>query len=60
MINVTYSGDQLIAYKVTGDHNIPRGEVSFTADLSPERDRGSLLDPILLSEGSAKKWGTKR
>ena len=64
MINVTYSGDQLIAYKVTGDKNIPRGEISFTADLSPNIDElpgpQTKLDPILLSESSAKKWGTKR
>mmetsp|Transcript_43205 Transcript_43205/g.78958 ORF Transcript_43205/g.78958 Transcript_43205/m.78958 type:complete len:432 (+) Transcript_43205:164-1459(+) len=67
MINVTYSGDQLIAYKVTGDKNIPRGEISFTADLSPHTsDTESQLpnqfklDPIILSESSAKKWGTKR
>lgn len=66
MINITYSGDQLIAYKVTGDHNIPRGHISFTADLSPPGYSSTLdskteeLDPIDLSEGSAKKWGTKR
>jgi hypothetical protein len=77
MINVTYSGDRLVAYKVTGDKNIPRGEVTFTADLappprpvgddfgpSPSRRRplpgGGALDPIVLSEGSAKKWGTRR
>jgi hypothetical protein len=66
MINVTYSGDQLIAYKVTGDKNIPRGHVTFTADLSPPGYSSSLdsetvaLDPIVLSDGSAKKWGTKR
>ncbi|KAL9185823.1 hypothetical protein ACHAXT_003600 [Thalassiosira profunda] len=63
MINVTYSGDQLIAYKVTGDKNIPRGEISFTADLSPNLDEmpgQSSLAPIDLSESSAKKWGTKR
>lgn len=68
MINVTYVGDHLIAYKVTGDHNIPRGEVTFTADLSPTDSTGSTndsngpsaLDPIVLSEASAKKWGTKR
>lgn len=68
MINVTYSGDTLVAYKVTGDKNIPRGEISFTADLSPGIDAADLpaghhsakLDPILLSESSAKKWGTKR
>ena len=68
MINVTYSGDQLIAYKVTGDKNIPRGEISFTADLSPHTfdtsdqlpNQQFKLDPIILSESSAKKWGTKR
>lgn len=66
MINVTYSGDQLIAYKVTGDKNIPRGEISFTADLSPRDGANSYasdqqpLDPIQLSESSAKKWGTRR
>jgi len=63
MINVTYSNDQLIAYKVTGDKNIPRGEITFTADLSPEYGEmpgQSTLDPILLSESSAKKWGTQR
>jgi len=63
MINVTYSGDRLIAYKVTGDKNIPRGEITFTADLSPfstELPGQSKLEPILLSESSAKKWGTTR
>lgn len=35
MINVTYAGDTLIAYKVTGDANVPRGEITFQADLSP-------------------------
>ena len=57
MINVTYSGDQLIAYKVTGDIDVPRGEITFTADLLPSDD---LLDPIVLSESSAAKWGTSR
>lgn len=68
MINVTYSGDELIAYKVTGDQNIPRGEISFTADLSPyladelspSGQMAMKLDPIELSDSSAKKWGTKR
>jgi hypothetical protein len=67
MINVTYSGDHLIAYKVTGDQNIPRGHISFTADLSPPGnydgitdEETELLDPIVLSDGSAKKWGTRR
>jgi hypothetical protein len=35
MINVTYHGDLLIAYKVTGDKNVPRGEITFQVDLSP-------------------------
>ena len=29
MINVTYHGDLLLAYKVTGDKNVPRGELTF-------------------------------
>lgn len=73
MINVTYSGDTLVAYKVTGDKNIPRGEISFTADLSPH-DPADVpssgrrqptpppkpLEPIQLSDASARKWGTRR
>mmetsp|Transcript_35331 Transcript_35331/g.74637 ORF Transcript_35331/g.74637 Transcript_35331/m.74637 type:complete len:431 (-) Transcript_35331:174-1466(-) len=64
MINITYTGDQLVAYKVTGDKNIPRGEITFTADLSPRDDstyqQSPTLDPISLSETSAKKWGTRQ
>lgn len=37
LINVTYVGDTLIATKVTGDRNVPRGEITFQADLSPLR-----------------------
>lgn len=44
MINVTYVGDQLIAYKVTGDKSVPRGEITFQADLNPLRiDRKSVV-----------------
>jgi Cyclin D1 binding domain len=32
LINVTYVGDTLVATKVTGDKNVPRGEVSFAPD----------------------------
>jgi hypothetical protein len=39
MINITYTGDQLIAYKVTGDKNVPKGEITFQADLSPLQPR---------------------
>ena len=73
--------------QVTGDKNIPRGEITFTVDLSPSfvpnvvddeegyTDHllrrslsnnnngiggGSQLEPIQLSELSAKKWGTRR
>ena len=37
MVNVTYVGDTLIARKVTGDKNVPRGEITFQADLHPLR-----------------------
>ena len=39
MINVTYHGDLLIAYKVTGDKNVPRGEITFQVDLNPLRKK---------------------
>uniref|UniRef100_A0A6U3S517 Uncharacterized protein n=1 Tax=Ditylum brightwellii TaxID=49249 RepID=A0A6U3S517_9STRA len=60
MINVTYAGDTLIATKVTGDENVPKGEISFTADLSPKlpSDEGS-LEPIALTEAASKQWGIK-
>ena len=37
MINITYAdgGHTLVATKVTGDENVPRGEVTFTVDLAP-------------------------
>lgn len=65
MINVTYSGDLLTAYKVTGDNNVPRGEITFQADLSPlKTTRGGKpkqsLQPIKLTESAAKKWGTSQ
>ena len=47
MINITYTDDDtLIATKVTGDRNVPRGEKSFTVDLSPHN--ASALPPIQL------------
>lgn len=59
MINVTYSGDKLIAYKVTGDRNVPKGEVSFEVDLSPSIDDLSILEPIELGEQAAEQWGNR-
>lgn len=62
MINVTYAGDTLIATKVTGDQNVPKGEVSFTVDLSPHihSDKGMLcLEPIELNGKAARQWGKK-
>ena len=65
MINITYSGDTLIATKVTGDKNVPRGEVSFTADLSPRApalpgsESLSSLEPIELNARAARQWGKK-
>jgi len=71
MINVTYTGDLLVAYKVTGDKNVPRGEITFQVDLNP-LDRKVVgdssgdplqglveqLQPISLTAKAAKKWGT--
>lgn len=40
LVNVTYIGDTLFATKVTGDHNVPKGQLSFQVDLSPKRTLG--------------------
>lgn len=58
MINITYDGDTLLAYKVTGHSTVPSGEISFQADLSPF-STAQVLDPIQLGEPAAKQWGTK-
>jgi hypothetical protein len=62
LINITYVGDLLIAEKVTGDHNVPRGALTFQADLSPLRKSApnGALQPISLTEKAARKWGTKK
>ena len=46
-MNVTYIGDTIVATKVTGDINVPRGEVSFTANLAPQN--ASALEPLKVS-----------
>lgn len=63
IINITYSGDTLVATKVTGDQNVPRGKESFTVDLSPQfssKADGEFvpgLEPIELNPKAAKQWG---
>jgi len=57
MINVTYVEDTLIAYKVTGDKNVPKGEITFKADLSPNSNVD--LEPIELTSAAKEQWGMK-
>lgn len=66
MINITYVGDILLAEKITGDQNVPAGEISFQADLSPPEEESisfnsdnDKLPNIELSPEAAKRWGTK-
>eukprot|EP00977_Amphora_coffeiformis_P011695 scaffold2829_cov147-Amphora_coffeaeformis.AAC.3 len=71
LINVTYVGDTLIANKLTGDKNVPRGEITFQVDLHPLRysnanqkssskNSAQALSPITLTEQAARKWGTRK
>ena len=57
LINVTYVGDTLLAAKVSGDENVPRGQVSFTADLAPKNE--SVLEPLRLSLDQSSSTATK-
>lgn len=66
MVNITYVGDTLIATKVTGDKNVPRGEITFQIDLhpmprnsSPMGQQHEQLAPIKLTNKAARKWGTR-
>ena len=56
MINVTYAGDTLYAHKITGDENVPKGAITFKADLSPTVEA---LEPIELGQPASRQWGTK-
>lgn len=61
MINVTYHGDILLAQKVTSStKNVPKGQVSFEVDLSPDTagERQEILEPIKLGESAAEQWGS--
>ncbi|KAL3945629.1 MAG: hypothetical protein SGBAC_000285 [Bacillariaceae sp.] len=58
MINVTYTGDVLIATKVTGSKNVPKGQVTFEVDLNPKAEREG-LEPIKLGESAARQWGSE-
>jgi len=60
VVNITYSGDTLTARKVTGDKNVPRGIVTFEADMSVRNittGEAHELPPIELTQEAAKKWG---
>lgn len=61
MVNVTYQGDTLVAKKVTGTKNVPKGQVTFEVDLSPNRldDDDEILEPIELGDNAARQWGCK-
>jgi hypothetical protein len=56
MINVTYVGDTLYAYKGSGRSTVPSGEISFKADLSPVSP-DKLSKPIQLGEEASEQWG---
>lgn len=69
MINVTYAGDFLMAHKVTGTKNVPRGQATFQVNLNPHctaspssasgNGHPELLSPIELGESAAQQWGCK-
>merc|ERR1712151_71307 len=55
MVNITYVGDNLIAYKVTGDKNVPRGEITFQADLTPTIYQSSKTSSSTSSSSSSSR-----
>ena len=46
VVNITYVGDEMIATKVTGDANVPRGKTSFTVNVQP--CNSTALPPVKL------------
>ncbi len=46
VINITYTGDEMVATKVTGDPHVPRGKVSFTVNVKP--CNATALPPVKL------------
>jgi Cyclin D1 binding domain len=70
MINVTYQGDVLLAEKVTGTKNVPKGQATFQVDLSPRggvvgmlgarnEQQQQVLSPIELGDSAANQWGCR-
>jgi len=56
LINVTYVGNTLIAQKVTGEKNVPKGEVTFTVDLSPRTSSSSSSSSKSSSKSSSSSY----
>ncbi len=56
MINVTYADDSFVAYKVTGDESVHRGEETFIADLNPSFHSGdkNSLNAIQFTESASQ------
>ena len=59
MVNITYVGDNLIAYKVTGDKNVPIGGITFKADLTPTIYQSSRSSSTTSSASSSSKSASR-
>lgn len=57
LINITYRGDTLVATKTTGDTNVPRGQTSFTADLTPPRFKNDTTFTRFQGQGQVAQYG---
>ena len=58
LITVEAVTGTLIATKVTDDKNVPKGEMSFSVDLSPFALSNN-LEPIELGREASQQWGCK-